>query len=87
MSETVLTKDRICTVLREKLYSMADNENQTEYKALQLKWALPVESTQGLISLYENIISVLGYVQKNECNRDTTDKIIENDVRSMVSGL
>lgn len=87
MSKTRLTKDRVCTVLREKLYSMADNENQTEYKPLQLKWVLPVESTQGLISLYENIISVLGYVQKNECNKDTIDQIIENDVRPMVSGL
>ena len=68
MSKTALTKDRVCTVLWEKLYSMADNENQTEYKPLQLKWALPVESTQGLISLYENIISILDYLQKNECN-------------------
>ena len=70
MSNATLTKDRVCTVLREKLYSMADNENQAEYKPLQLKWVLPVESTQGLISLYENIISILDYVQKNECNRD-----------------
>lgn len=87
MSNATLTKDRVCTVLREKLYSMADNENQAEYKPLQLKWVLPVESAQGLISLYENIISILDYVQKNECNRDTIDKIIENDVRPMVSGL
>ena len=87
MNKTTLTKDRVCTVLRETLYSMAANENQTEYESLQLKWVLPVESTQGLISLYENIISVLGFVQKNECNRGTIDKIIENDVRPMVSGL
>lgn len=87
MNKTTLTKDRVCTVLREKLYSMADNENTNEYEPLQLKWVLPVESTQGLISLYGNIISVLGFVQKNECNRGTIDKIIENDVRPMVSGL
>lgn len=87
MNKTTLTKDRVCTVLREKLYSMADNENTNEYEPLQLKWVLPVESTQGLISLYENIISVLRFVQKNECNRGTIDKIIENDVRPMVSGL
>jgi len=87
LNKTTLTKDRVCTVLREKLYSMADNENTNEYEPLQLKWVLPVESTQGLISLYENIISVLGFVQKNECNRGTIDKIIENDVRPMVSGL
>ena len=87
MNKTTLTKDRVCTVLRETLYSIADSENQTEYELLQLKWVLPVESTQGLISLYENIISVLGFVQKNECNRGTIDEIIENDVRPMVSGL
>lgn len=87
LNKTTLTKDRVCTVLRETLYSMAANENQTEYESLQLKWLLPVESTQGLISLYGNIISVLGFVQKNECNRGTIDKIIENDVRPMVSGL
>ena len=87
MSKKMLTKDRVCTVLRETLYSIADSENQTEYESLQLKWLLPVESTQGLILLYGNIISVLGFVQKNECNRGTIDKIIENDVRPMVSGL
>lgn len=83
----MLTKDRICTVLGKTLYSMADNENQTEYESLQLKWVVPVESTQGMISLFENIIFLLDYVQKNECNRGTIDKIIENDVRPMVSGL
>lgn len=87
MCKTALTKDRVCIVLRETLYSMADSENTNNYESLRLKWTLPVESTQGLISLFENIISVLGYVQKNECNRDTIDKIIENDVRPMVSGL
>ena len=66
---------------------MANNENLNTYEPLQLKWVLPVESTQGLISLFENIISVLGYVQKNECNRDTIDRIIENDVRPMASGF
>ena len=87
MNKITLTKDRVCTVLWETLYSMSDNENQTEYESLQLKWVLPVESTQGMISLFENIISILGFVQKNECNKETIDQIIENDVRPMVSGL
>jgi len=82
-----LTEDRICTVLREKLYSMADSENHNAYKPLQLKWALPVESTQGMISLFENIIFLLDQVQKNECNRDIIDQIIENEIRPMVNGL
>ena len=87
MDKTELTEDKVCTVLREILYSMADNENHNIYEPLRLKWILPIESTQGLVSLFENIISVLGYVQKNECSRDTIDRIIENDVRPMVSGF
>lgn len=87
MSNIVLTEDRVCTVLREKLYSMADNENQTEYKSLQLKWVLPVESTQGLIKLLENVVIVLDYVQKNKYNKDIIDQIIENDICPMVRGL
>lgn len=87
MSKTRLTEDRICTVLQETLYSMADSENTDAYEPLQLKWVLPVESTQGMISVFENIIFLLGYVQKNQCNRDTIDKIIENDIRPMVSGI
>lgn len=66
---------------------MADNENQSIYEPLQLKWLLPVGSTQGMISLFENIIFLLGYVQKNKCNRDTIDKIIANEICPMVSTL
>ncbi len=87
MSKTRLTEDRICTVLRGKLYSMADNENHNMYEPLQLKWVLPVESTQGLISLFKNVIFLLDYVQKNRCSRDIIDKIIENEIRLMVSRL
>ncbi len=82
-----LTEDRICTVLREKLYSMADNESQSIYEPLQLKWILPIESPQGMESLLKNIVFLLGYVQENGCNRGTIDKIIENDICPMVSGL
>ena len=66
---------------------MADNENHNEYEQLQLKWVLPVESTKGLISVFENLIFLLSYVQENECNRDAIDKIIENDIRPIVDGL
>ncbi len=82
-----LTEDRICAVLREKLYSMADNESQSIYELLQLKWILPIESPQGMESLLKNIVFLLGYVQENGCNRGTIDKIIENDICPMVSGL
>lgn len=87
MIKAALTEDRICTVLREKLYSIADNENINAYEPLQLKWVLPIESTQGMISIFENIISILGYVQENGCNRDSIDLIIENDIRPIVNGF
>ena len=57
---------------------MTDNESRNIYKPLQLKWVLPVESTQGMIRVFRNIIFVLDYVQKRGCNKDTIDKIIEN---------
>lgn len=87
MNSGKLTEDRVCTVLKEKLYSLADNENQTEYEPLQLKWALPVEGTQGLISLFENVIFLLDYVQKNRCSRDTIDEIIENEIRPIMNDM
>lgn len=87
MSKETLKEDRICAILREQLHLMADNESQFGYEPLQLKWALPVRSTQGLMSVLKNIIYILGYVQKNQCNEDTIDKIIENDIRPMVKEL
>lgn len=87
MDKTILTEDKICAVLQDKLYSMANNENQTEYIPLQLKWLLPIESTQGMISLFENIIFVLNYVQKEKCNRDTIAQIIENEIHPIISEI
>ena len=87
MNKTELTEDRICTVLREILYSMANNESKKTYEPLQLKWVLPIESTKGMILVFENIAFLLGYVQENKCNKECIDKIIENDIRSMVGGL
>lgn len=87
MSITAITKDRICTVLQETLYSMTNSETTDAYKPLQLKWVLPVESTQGMIRVFRNIIFVLDYVQKRGCNKDTIDKIIENDIRSIMSDI
>lgn len=87
MNKTGLTEDRICTVLKEKLYSMADCESQMEYDPLQLKWILPVEGTQGMITIFKNVIFLLGYVQKHGCSKDTVDQIIENDIQPVVSGL
>ncbi len=43
----------------------------------------PIESTEGMIKAFKNIIFVLDYVQKNGCSKDTIDKIIENDICPM----
>lgn len=66
---------------------MADNKNKNVYQSLQLKWVLPIESTEGMITAFKNIISILDYVQKNKCNKDTIDKIVENDVCPMMGGI
>lgn len=59
---------------------MSDGENQNIYEPLQLKWVFPIESTEGMITAFKNIIFILDYVQKNRCSKDTIDKIIENDI-------
>lgn len=87
MSKETLTEDRICTILREQFHLMACNESQFEYEPLQLKWILPINTAQGIMSVLKNTVFVLGYVQKNQCNEDTIDKIIENDIRPMVEEL
>lgn len=87
MSKTALAKDRICTVLQETLYSMTNSENTDAYEPLQLKWVLPVESTEGMITVFRNIIFILDYVQKRRCNKDTIDRIIKNDIRSIMSDI
>lgn len=66
---------------------MADNESQKEYETLGLKWTLPISSTEGIISVLRNVVSILEYVQKNKCSNECIDKIIENDVQPIVSGL
>ena len=87
LSTPTIKEDRVCHILKTQLYYMADNESQIEYEPLQLKWVFPIESTEGLIKAFKNIIFLLDYVQKNECNEDTIDKIIENDIRPVVKEL
>lgn len=66
---------------------MADNENQNIYEPLNLKWVYPIESTEGMITAFKNIAFILDYVQKNKCNKDTIDKIIENEIHPITSGI
>lgn len=66
---------------------MADNENKKDYEPLHLKWTLPINSVGGLISVLENVIYLLGYVQKNKCNKECIDQIIQNDMQPILNGL
>lgn len=66
---------------------MTDNGNKKGYEPLDLKWVFPIESTDGMTVAFKNIIHTLDYVQKNKCNKDTIDKIIENDIYPITSGI
>lgn len=87
MNNTKIAEDRLCHILKTQLYSMAGNENKDVYEPLQLKWILPIESIDGMITAFKNVIILLDYVQKAGCNEDTIDKIIENDIRPITSEI
>lgn len=87
MSKPIVQEDRICHILKTQLYYMADNESQHTYEPLQLKWVLPIESIDGMITAFKNVIFLLDYVQKRGCDKDTVDKIIENDIYPITSGI
>lgn len=87
LNKPAITEDRVCHILKTQLYYMADNENQNTYETLRLQWVLPIESTDGMITAFKNVIFLLGYVQKTGCSEDTIDKIIENDIRPIMSGI
>lgn len=86
-SEKTVIENRICTILQDKLYSMACDDNQKEYESLELKWTLPLESSNGICSIFKNVIYVLEYVQKSQCSEKCIHKIIENDIYPIVSRL
>lgn len=52
-----------------------------------LKWVLPINSTEGMISVLKNTIFLLDYVQENRCDTKYIDTLIENDVNPVISGL
>lgn len=87
LNKPAIKEDRVCHILKTQLYYMADNENQDTYESLNLKWVYPIESTEGMITAFKNITFILNYVQKNKCNKDTIDKIIENDIHPIMSGI
>lgn len=87
MNKPAIKEDRICHILKTQLYYMADNKNQDTYEPLQLKWVSPINSPQGILSVLKNAIFLLDYVQRNNCNEATIDKIIENDIRPVVKEL
>ncbi len=87
MNNEKVTQDRVSHILKTQLYYMADNENRDDYESLQLKWVFPIESTEGMITTFKNITFILYYIQKNKCSKDTIDKIIENDIHPITSGI
>lgn len=66
---------------------MADDQSQRDYEPLNLKWNLPINNVGGMISVLENAIHLLGYVQNNKCSKEYIDKIIQKEIWPMVNGL
>lgn len=66
---------------------MSNNDNNEVYKPLNLKWILPINSNNGMISVLKNTIFLLNYVQKNKCDNKYIDAIIENDMQPITSRL
>lgn len=66
---------------------MADSESRNEFTPLKLKWVHPVNSTDGMISVLENALFLLGYVQKNQCSKEYIDKIIQDKMKPVLSSL
>lgn len=87
ISNVTLTEDRICSILKQQLYKMADDNSIDDYEPLNLKWTIPIDGTQGMISVLKNAAFVLSYVQNYKCNTEYIDRIIENDFRPMVCDL
>ena len=87
MNNTRLTDNRICTILREKLYTMTDNENESVYEPLQLNWTLPIDSPQGMITAFQNIFFLLDYVHKRACSKSVVDEIIKNDIYPVTNAI
>lgn len=87
MNNTRVTDNRICTILREKLYTMTDNENESVYEPLQLNWTLPIDSPQGMITAFQNIFFLLDYVHKRACSKSVVDEIIKNDIYPVANAI
>lgn len=82
-----MKENRICSVLRTYLCRMPSDGNSNIYEPLQLKWMLPIESTEGMITAFKNVIFLLDYVQKRRCSGDVIEKIIENEIYPITSGI
>ena len=87
LNKTELTEGRICTVLQEKLYSMVSSGSKNEFESLKLKWAQPINRTEGIISVLENSLFLLGYVQRNQCSKEYIDKIIQDEMKPALRDL
>ena len=66
---------------------MANNTSQNKYVPLRLKWELPTNSSNGMISVLKNAVFILVYVHDNQCNNEYIDQIMKNDVQPITNGL
>lgn len=82
-----ISKNRLIFILKQQFYRMSNNDNNEVYKPLNLKWILPINSNNGMISVLKNTIFLLNYVQKNKCDNKYIDAIIENDMQPITSRL
>ena len=53
---------------------MADCENAEDNMHPKLKWIHPINSPEGMISILENAVYLLGYVQEYKCGREDYHK-------------
>lgn len=69
------------------MYEVSNQTNRSNYESLGLKWVAPIEGSTGLVCALKNIISILAYVQRNNCDSKQVNKIIANDIYPMLEGL
>lgn len=52
-----------------------------------MNWIVPIDGSTSLVCALKNIILVLAYVQRNNCDSEQINKIIANDIYPMLEGV
>lgn len=69
------------------MYEISNQTNHSNYESLGLNWIVPIDGSAGLVCALKNIISILAYVQRNNCDIKQVNKIIANDIYPMLEGV